>query len=423
MVLFIIDNDNNDTNELMDTMYILLHVLVVIVGTAVWGNPMIRSISIKHQRYKWKQYIKKYGNNPRFVKRHLRMTLISFNKLLSYIKAELVVNEFQAARRGGAILPELCLFCTLRWLAGSSYLDIYCITGVSIASFYRVVYKTLRAIAHCHQLEIIFPQTRLECHKLAGDFEKISYNAAIINCVGCIDGYLLRIPTPPKKWAGNVRSFFSGHYQCSGINIQAVCDSRCRFLYFGMAAPGSANDRDAIKECEAYQLIHNLPSGFVVIGDAAYEASEHLVPMYYGQHRKVEDCDNFNFYASQCRIRIEMAFGLMQMKWGILWRPLRVQLTNMKFIMIAIARLHNFTIDEGITSDWDISMIEESTGNNREYIPTEVNDHNGDPIGIDVDGMISKMIPGTSEIREVMLQRVKALGLTRPKANKITKNI
>lgn len=271
-------------------------------------------------------------------------------------------------------------------------------------------------------MEIIFPQTRLECKRLAAGFEIISYNASIINCVGCINGYLLLTPTPTKKWAGNDCSFFSGHYQCSGINIQAICDSRCRFIYFGMAAPGSANDQDAIKAFFAYDLVNILPTGYFIIADSAYKESEHLVLMFFGLNRKAVDCNNFNFYASQCRIRIDMAFGLMQMKWGILWRPLRVQLTNLKFIMIAIARLQNFTIDEGINSPNDIILIEQNTGNNREYIPSEVSNDNVDPLGIDVDGMPTNMIPGNSEIRKIMLQTVKSLGLKRPKLIKLINN-
>lgn len=126
MLIFIIDEDNNESNELANTLYILLHVLVVIVGAVVWATPMTRSLSVSIQRYKWKIYLHIYSNSPRFIKRQLRMSLILFKKLLSYIKAALIVNEFQAARRGGAIMPELCLLCTIQWFARSSYLEIYC---------------------------------------------------------------------------------------------------------------------------------------------------------------------------------------------------------------------------------------------------------------------------------------------------------
>jgi hypothetical protein len=46
--------------------------------------------------------------------------------------------------------------------------------------------------------------------------------------------------------------------------------------------------------------------------------------------------DNFNFYASQLRIRIEMAFGLMVKKWGILSRPLTNKLKHLRKMVIAI---------------------------------------------------------------------------------------
>jgi hypothetical protein len=56
--------------------------------------------------------------------------------------------------------------------------------------------------------------------------------------------------------------------------------------------------------------------------------------------------DNFNFFASQLRIRIKMAFGLMTRKWGILQRLLSVGLPSIKHLICCIARLRNFCIDE-----------------------------------------------------------------------------
>ena len=47
------------------------------------------------------------------------------------------------------------------------------------------------------------------------------------------------------------------------------------------------------------------------IGDCAYKPTEHLVPIFGGDLALRKENDNFNFYASQLRIRIEMAFGLM----------------------------------------------------------------------------------------------------------------
>jgi hypothetical protein len=84
---------------------------------------------------------------------------------------------------------------------------------------------------------------------------------------------------------------------------------------------------------------------YCVIGDCAYTPSEHLIPIYRGGITSQND--NFNFFASQLRIRIEMEFGLMVKTWGILARPLSIKMIKIKRHVVAIARrLHNFCIKE-----------------------------------------------------------------------------
>jgi DDE superfamily endonuclease len=238
----------------------------------------------------------------------------SFDKLLGFIYTDLVVNEWMAGHREGPIIPELCLYCTLRYLAEGSYLDLCDIAGVSTSSFYRVIWKTIAAIRKAPQLDIKFPSTREEIQRNIDGFASISHQKAILNCALVIDGYLLRIRVPNKVEVGNVRSYFSGHYQCYGVNVQAGCDHRSRFVYLAFASPGVTADRYAVRHCRLHALIEGLPFGICAIGDAAYEATEHLVPIDHGVDRLKDKNDDFNFYASQLRIRIEIAFGLMQCK-------------------------------------------------------------------------------------------------------------
>jgi hypothetical protein len=54
----------------------------------------------------------------------------------------LVVDEMQASQRGGSITPEICLYSTLRYLAGGDVIGIKNFVGISKASFYRVFEKT-----------------------------------------------------------------------------------------------------------------------------------------------------------------------------------------------------------------------------------------------------------------------------------------
>ncbi|KAI2489792.1 nuclease [Fragilaria crotonensis] len=195
-------------------------------------------------------------------------------------------------------------------------------------------------------LSIKFPATPAEARVAALGFQSVSQGGCIWNCVAAVDGYHLQIQTPSKAEAKNVKSFFSGHYQTYGVNVQASCDSNCRFSFIGIAGPGVMGDREALTQVLLGRMVEQLPGMYCAIGDCACTPTEHLVPIFRGANALMQRNDNFNYFASQLRIRIEMAFGLMVKKWGILACPLTIKLKNIKRLVIAIAKLHNFCIDE-----------------------------------------------------------------------------
>ncbi len=63
-----------------------------------------------------------------------------------------------------------------------------------------------------------------------------------------------------------------------------------------------------------------------LVGDAAYKLSDVMLVPFTGSQRDDLGKDAFNFFLSQVRIPIEIAFGLLQTKWGILDQPLQVNL-------------------------------------------------------------------------------------------------
>jgi hypothetical protein len=152
-----------------------------------------------------------------------------------------------------------------------------------------------------------------------------------------VDGYLAETKAPARRLAGNVRSYFSGHYQRYGVNCQGAFDSLCRYVFFAVAGPGNMGDREAIYECGLGQLIDSLPGYFVAILDCAYMPTDHAAPLFFNVDRRQPFYDNYNYFGSQLRIRAEMGFGLMYAKWGILWRPLHCDLTRVRCLMLAIA--------------------------------------------------------------------------------------
>ena len=120
---------------------------------------------------------------------------------------------------------------------------------------------------------------------------------------------------------GNLKAYFSGHYQTYGINVQAACDHKCRFAYAALAAPGGANDIAAFRKTQFSKKVQNLPFRKFVIGVNAYVCSETLLTPFSGLERD-DTKDTLNFYLSQLRIHIEQTFGMMTTKWRILRQPL-----------------------------------------------------------------------------------------------------
>ena len=72
-----------------------------------------------------------------------------------------------------------------------------------------------------------------------------------------------------------------------------------------------------------------------------------------GEYKSDSRKDTYNFFLSQLRIRIEMAFGMLTSKFQILKKPLQVKIRNAGKVFLVCARLHNFIINERIAENGD----------------------------------------------------------------------
>jgi hypothetical protein len=273
-----------------------------------------------------------------------------------------------------------------------------------------------------HTLKIEFPLSEEECAVVAKGFERVSHSGVIKNCVGAIDGYLLAIATPRKGHTKNVQSYFSGHYQRNGINIQATCDADCCFTFMGIGGPGVTKNWQGVKESGLFAKVQRLPDQFICVFDCAYQATEKFVPTFGGDLALRRENDNFN---SQLRIRIEMAFGLMTKKWGILQRPLTNSLSSIKHIICCIARLHNYCIDERLgtttttsTTNYSTSTRTTTTINYSDALPTSQLAEMSEAAQAEHRKILSEEYAGWSHARDEIVQAVKQLGLKRPVLNR-----
>jgi len=207
------------------------------------------------------------------------MDYSAFLKLCSIKWPQVQVNEEMSMHRTGKdpVTVERMLYCLMRWLAGGIYLDLKLSTGISQAAFYHYNYRCMDAILDSTELAYKFPETEQELNEAAQGFAALGSHGAIKGCVACLDGFLLQIKVPGKSETGNVKAYFSGQYQTNGINVQAPCDHRCRFVYAALAAPGRANDIAAYRKTRFNEMVQNLPIRKFVIEDNVYVCSETLL--------------------------------------------------------------------------------------------------------------------------------------------------
>ena len=161
------------------------------------------------------------------------------------------------------------------------------------------------------------------------------------------DSFFQAITCPKASKVSNQTSYYSGHYENFGLNCQAVCTHGLSFIYFEVVTLGSTNDIIAITKTDnLMEEIRKLSPGRFLVGDAAYELTEHLLTPYTGSQQSDQGKDAFNFFLSQVQIRIEMAFGRLTMKFHILKKVMSGGLCNIIRKIAACATLHNFIIAE-----------------------------------------------------------------------------
>ena len=154
------------------------------------------------------------------------MSLVDmFNLYMAYDYAKYrYINTQQPAQ------AEFTIVIGLSWHTGGSYPDLKNVYSCSMDTIYKHRLLFIQAVSMCDLLEIRFPTSAAEICSVHAGFCNISFNKVITACVGAIDGLLVVIKCPSMKASdNNPSSYYSGHYCCHGLNVQAICDSSCHF--------------------------------------------------------------------------------------------------------------------------------------------------------------------------------------------------
>ena len=270
---------------------------------------------------------------------------------------------------GGFVSGEVKLALTLRLLAGGSYMDLALLFEVGFSTSYEILHKVVKewilddSLVKINGIDFCLDKDRL--NEVARGFAQKS-NHVINGCIGAVDGWVVKIKKPSvDKDLYNMSdpaSYFSrkGFF---GINVQAIVDSKKRILFRNINSRGAEHDSTAFKNSKFYKWLEinfrKLAGGhYYFVGDSAYAIKSFLMtPFDNAVHGTPED--NYNFFHSSSRIWVECAFGEVDLRWGILWKPLGFRLKHNVNIIDACMRLHNFIVDWRNNDHFQSSNIDE----------------------------------------------------------------
>ena len=265
--------------------------------------------------------------------------------------------------RNGRITTSVRLACALRYFAGGSAYDLMGTYGISHTDIMDSVWHVVEAVNNYPQFQITYPSSVGEQEKIVAGFEKAS-SVGFNVCAGAVDGILIWMQKPNVNEAKRVgvdqKKFLCGRKHKSGLNCQAVADVNGKILDISVVYGASAADCVAFEASDLHARLEDglLQNGYVLFGDNAYMNSYFMATPYSNvsgnPNKKTED--NYNFFHSQLRIRVECAFGMLVARWGILRMAISNKITVTRTIALVntLARLHNFCLEEVIPDQLEI---------------------------------------------------------------------
>lgn len=119
-------------------------------------------------------------------------------------------------------------------------------------------------------------------------------------------------------------------------------------------------------------------NGYFFIRDSAYELQSFLLTPYDNAVHGTAEDDYKYFHSSSC-ISVECAFGEIDLRWGILWKPLKFSLTMNCPIIDACMRLKKFIVEHRCddTSGMDAVDVDIFNDDAQQYFAVHPNEEQG----------------------------------------------
>jgi hypothetical protein len=175
-----------------------------------------------------------------------------------------------------------------------------------------------------------------------------------------------------------------------GLKCQDVSDCCGKFLDISILYGGSLSDCLAFEASTFYNRLeynHILAPGLSLFGDNAYLNATYMATPYANVSQGPKD--DYNFFHSQLRIRMECAFGMLVHRWAILQTamPCGISIQRTIALVNALTKLHNFCIEQNEMNSVEPSMDNRFRIKNSElgFVPLEETNNVAVPVQL-LDG-------------------------------------
>lgn len=363
-----------------------------------------------------------------------RMSYHSFLKLSTMledgIKTAMGCYGLPRTYINGCICHTVRLAIALGYFSGVRLQAMVQIYNVGLTDARYSLWAVVDAVNQHNGLKIEYPTDHRVQREIAKKFENYS-RAGFKGCAGCIDGLLIWISKPSRaeceKTKVDSEKYFCARKGKFGMNLQAICDVRGRFLDMSITQGGASSDYLAfIRSPIHYQLENGLLAPELhLFGDNAYVNTQYMATPY--TKTKSGPKDNYNWCHSNVRIKIECSFGMLVHRWACLRMaiPMNVSIRKTTNLVMCLGKLHNFCInerDEALDSatlalqNLSVSNAYELETLGNDLIPEQMlhaGEHFDDfcEIGVQADNRTARrdILP-----RERMLAQVENLQIQRP---------
>ena len=237
--------------------------------------------------------------------------------------------------RNHALSVETQVLTSLRYLASGCFFQVDGdVMGIDKSSVSRVVQGFCEAIVAKKNQFIQFPITDDEKARNKIKFFKMG---GFPSCIGCIDGFHVRICTPHED-----ENDYINRKNWHSINCQGITDADLKFVDAVVRWPGGSHDASILTTSRVYDHLaanHTLIDHGVLVGDSGYPLKPYLMVPYDDPLARRQR--RFNATLKTTRCSVERAIGQLKRRFNCLKEGLRVQPKKACLIITACIILHN----------------------------------------------------------------------------------